>query len=115
MHTLCHRYNVAIVCVNQVQTQIGENASVVLAPALGLTWAFCVHSRIRLTRTETIEEEHFESAQSQIVFNEEDDRTKVKTNLVHLRALSIDFAFFIPKENRCRVFIIDKGFFASTG
>ena len=84
-----------------------------MAPALGLTWAFCIHSRLRLTRTETIEEEHSESSQSRIVFNEENNETNLKKNLVHLRSLSIDFSFFIPKENRCRVFIVDRGVFSS--
>lgn len=80
---------------------------------MGLTWAFLVHCRIRLTRTETIEERHSDSQQSQIVFNEDDSSTNIKKNMVHLRSLSIDYCYHIPKSNRCHYFIIDKGVFAS--
>ncbi|CAF3705599.1 unnamed protein product [Rotaria socialis] len=120
MHTLCHRYNLAIVCVNQVQTQFSQiydgslvSQSMTLAPALGLTWAFIVHCRIKLSKTENIEEHHPDSQQSQIVFDEHKATTRIKTNLVHLRSLSVDYCYHIPKLNRCNYFIVDKGVFGS--
>ena len=104
----------------QVQTQFGAqlNDSLVpqvstLGPALGLTWAFIVHCRLQLTRTETIEEHHLESQQSQVVFDEQRATTCIKTNLVHLRSLSVDYSYHIPKANRCNYYIVDKGVFAS--
>lgn len=85
----------------------------VLGPALGLTWAFLVHCRIQLIRTETIEEHHLESEQSQVVFDEEKEQTRFRNHLVHLRSFSIDFCYHIRKSQRCRYFIVDKGVFAS--
>ncbi|CAF0761475.1 unnamed protein product [Adineta steineri] len=121
MHTLCQRYNLAIVCVNQVQTQFGQKPTdlsllsqpMILGPALGLTWAFLVHCRIQLTKTEKIEEHHPDSQQSQVVYDERQATTSIKTNVVYLRSLSIDYCYHIPKTNRCNYFIVDKGVFGS--
>jgi hypothetical protein len=103
-----------------VQTQFSQltNFSLLpqqmtLGPALGLTWAFLVHCRIKLTKTENIEEYHADSQQSQVVFDEQKATTSVKTNVVYLRSLSIDYCYHIPKSNRCNYFIIDKGVFGS--
>jgi hypothetical protein len=103
-----------------VQTQFTQRVNIslsiepmVLGPALGLTWAFLVHCRIQLTKTETIEEHHLDSQQSQVVFDEQKATTSVKTNVVYLRSLSIDYCYHIPKSNRCNYFIIDKGVFGS--
>ncbi len=84
-----------------------------LGPALGLTWAFLIHCRIQLTKTEKIEEHHLDSQQSQVVFDERKATTSIKTNVVHLRSLSIDYCYYIPKTNRCNYFIVDKGVFGS--
>ncbi|CAF0763661.1 unnamed protein product [Rotaria sp. Silwood1] len=120
MHTLCHRYNLAIVCVNQVQTQFSQQfdcsllpPSMTLCPALGLTWAFLVHCRIKLSKTGNIEEHHPDSQQSQIVFDEQKASTSIRTNVVHLRSLSVDYCYHIPRMNRCNYFIVDKGVFGS--
>ncbi len=103
-----------------MQTQFGQIQnfslpvqSVILAPALGLTWAFLVHCRVQLTKTEKIEEHHLDSQQSQVVFDERKAVTSIKTNVVHLRSLSIDYCYHIPKTNRCNYFIVDKGVFGS--
>jgi hypothetical protein len=84
-----------------------------LGPALGLTWAFLVHCRIQLTKTEKIEEHHPDSQQSQVVFDERKATTNIKTNVVYLRSLSVDYCYYIPKTNRCNYFIVDKGVFGS--
>ncbi len=84
-----------------------------LGPALGLTWAFLVHCRLKLTKTEQIEEHHLDSQQSQVVFDEQKSTTCIKTNVVYLRSLSIDYCYHIPKMNRCNYFIVDKGVFGS--
>lgn len=84
-----------------------------LAPALGLTWAFLVHCRLKLSKTSKIEEHHAGSQQSQIVFDEQNSLTSIKKNVVHLRSLSIDYCYHIPKMNRCNYFIVDKGVFGS--
>mgnify|MGYP006911071026 FL=1 len=70
-----------------------------LGPALGLTWAFLVHCRIQLTRTENVEEHHLDSQQSQVVFDERKATTNILNNVVHLRSLAIDFCYYIPKTN----------------
>jgi hypothetical protein len=103
-----------------VQTQFNQQTNfsllsqpMILGPALGLTWAFLVHCRIQLTKTEKIEEHHLESQQSQVVFDERKATTSIKINVVYLRSLSIDYCYHIPKMNRCNYFIVDKGVFGS--
>ena len=135
MHTLCHRYNLAIVCVNQVNQSVRRFSRLIgspfwsrfklssisrpvpqvstLGPALGLTWAFLVHCRLQLTRTERIEEHHLDSQQSQVVFDERQATTCIKSNVVHLRSLSVDYCYHVPRGNRCNYYIVDKGVFAS--
>lgn len=85
--------------------------TLILGPALGLTWAFLVHCRIQLTKTEQIEEHHPDSQQSQVIYDEEKSQTNIKTNVVYLRSLSIDYCYHIPKLNRCNYFIIAQGVF----
>ena len=95
-----------------MQTQFSQTSqSMTLGPALGLTWAFLVHCRIKLTKTENIEEHHSDSQQSQVVFDERRATTSFKANVVHLRSLSVDFCYHIPKANQCNYFIVDKGVF----
>lgn len=83
----------------------------ILGPALGLTWAFLVHCRIQLTKTEQIEEHNPYSQQSQVVFDEQKSLTSIKSNVVYLRSLSIDYCYHIPKVNRCNYFIVAQGVF----
>ncbi len=103
-----------------MQTQFSQQTDVsllsqpmILGPALGLTWAFLVHCRIQLTKTEQIKEDYPDSQQSQVVFDEHKSTTSIKTNVVYLRSLSIDFCYYISKTNRCNYFIVDKGVFGS--
>lgn len=97
---------------SKVQTQLSQQCSI-LSPALGLTWAFLVHCRIRLTKTEQIEEHHPDSQQSQVIYDEQQSLTSIKTNVVYLRSLSIDYCYHIPKTNRCNYFIVVQGVFGS--
>lgn len=80
---------------------------------MGLTWAFLVHCRIQLRKTEQIEEHHPNSQQSQVIYDEQTSQTSIKSNVVYLRTLSIDYCYHIPKDNRCNYFIVAQGVFAS--